>query len=303
MKRILVAMLSFLTVALYSQEVDYARKYEMLVSRLGPSGVGVETLLDSWKKADSTNVQMLSARIQYYLSKSCSPDVVTRPEKNYLGMQPIFSLKDSTGTDVYYYQVDRFDDELFGMALSEIDNASALYPDMLDFRFMKANAYMTYEKESPDMALAYLQDLVREDNAGKRKWMCNGTDAVPGFFKDVIQEYCATLYTLGTPSAMEAFLKLSELMMKMYPAASEFITNVGSYHMKARNDSKTALKHYAKAIKKNPKDYPAVRNAVIAARKVKNVKQEKKYLAMLVELAPENEKMVAKARLEALNSK
>ena len=52
-----------------------------------------------------------------------------------------------------------------------------------------------------------------------------------------------------------------------------------------------------------PCEVSIVRNAVIAARKVKNVKQEKKYLAMLVELAPENEKMVAKARLEALNSK
>ena len=56
-------------------------------------------------------------------------------------------------------------------------------------------------------------------------------------------------------------------------------------------------------MKKNPKDYPSVKNAVIAARKIKNVKQEKKYLTLLAEVAPEAEKAAVQARLKALDTR
>ena len=302
-KTLTIIILSFLAASLYAQEVDYAKRYELLVSHLGPDGVGVETLLNNWRKADSMNVDMLAARINYYLTKARSTEVVTKPSKTYLAQQPVLSLKDSTGADVYYYQLLKYDDELFGKAIAEMDNAAALYPDMLDFRFMKANAYISYEKESPDMALAYLLELIAEDNIGKRTWNYDGKPAEKGFFKEAVQEYCATLYTLDTPASMEAFLTLSRKMSSLYLDDAAFVTNIGSYHMKAKNDAKTALKFYTKAVKKNPKDYPSVKNAVIAARKIKNVKQEKKYLAILAEIAPENEKLVVKARLEALNGK
>ena len=304
MKRIIqIITFSLLAASVHAQNVDYAKKYEMLVSRLGPAGVGVETLLDNWKQADSADVDMLSARISYYLAKSRSTEVVTRPSKTYLAQKPILSLKDSTGTDVYYYQLLKYDDELFGRAVAEMDNAAALYPDMLDFRFTKANAYISYERESPDMALAYLLELIAEDNAGKRSWKYDGKPVEKGFFKEAVQEYCATVFTLDTPSSMEAFLAVSQKMSSLYPDDAAFITNIGSYHMRAKNDAKTALKFYAKAVKKNPKDYPSVKNAVIAARKTKNVKQEKKYLPILAEIAPDNEKSAVKARLEALNGK
>ena len=98
MKRIIqIITFSLLAASVHAQNVDYAKKYEMLVSRLGPAGVGVETLLDNWKQADSADVDMLSARISYYLAKSRSTEVVTRPSKTYLAQKPILSLKDSTG--------------------------------------------------------------------------------------------------------------------------------------------------------------------------------------------------------------
>lgn len=304
MKQIItIIILSLLSAFMHAQNVDYEKKYDMLVSRLGPAGVGVETLLDNWRQDDPMNVNMLTARIDYYLTKSQSAEVVTKPSKTYLAQKPVLSLKDSTGTDVYYYQLLKYDDELFGKAIAEIDNAVELYPDMLDFRFMKANAYLSYERESPDMALACLLELIDEDNVGGRAWQYGGKPIEEGFFKEAVQEYCATLYTLNTPASMEAFLALSQKMSSLFPDDAAFLTNIGSYHMRVKNDAKAALKFYAKAVKKNPKDYPAVKNAVVAARKTKNSRQEKKYLAMLAMIAPEAEKAAVMARLDVLNGK
>ena len=304
MKRILhIFIISLLATSLYAQDVDYARKYDLLVSRLGPAGVGVETVLDKWMKVDSTNIRMLTARVTYYLEKSRSTEVLTKSSKTYLGHQPVLALKDSTGADIYYYQLYKYNDEVFGQAVAEADRAAAIHPLMLDFRFMKANAYISYERESPDMALSYLIELIAEDNLGSRKWTYDGKEVEKTFFKDAINEYCATFYTLDTPSSMEAFLALSQKMSSLYPSDATFITNIGSYYMIAKNDPKKALKLYAKAVKLNPKDYPSVKNAVIASRKTKNVKQEKKYLALLAAVAPENEKAAVNARLAVLNNK
>ena len=81
------------------------------------------------------------------------------------------------------------------------------------------------------------------------------------------------------------------------------MNNMGSYHLVACDDSKTALKWYNKVLKKKPDDYNAIKNCVTLARKQNNVKLEKKYLQMLAEHGPENERLVAKARLEKLEER
>ena len=65
MKKILLLILSVLPVvaAAQSQTEKYAKRYELLVSKFGPAGIGIETLLDSWAAVDSTDVDMLVARI------------------------------------------------------------------------------------------------------------------------------------------------------------------------------------------------------------------------------------------------
>ena len=111
----------------YAQTVNYEQRYEMLVSRFGPAGVGIETLLDNWAKADSTDEKLLAARFDYYLVKSRSNEIVKKSTKKYLGMDPLLSLKDTLGADVYYYQDVVYDDELFGKAIHAADRAISLY--------------------------------------------------------------------------------------------------------------------------------------------------------------------------------
>ena len=100
---------------------------------------------------------------------------------------------------------------------------------------------------------------------------------------------------------MSAFLALSQKLAEVYPDHLDFMNNIGSYHMLAKNDYKAALKQYGKVLKKDPSNYTAIKNSVLASRRMGNVKSEKKYLQMLVEYGPENEKSVAKARLEQLS--
>ena len=283
MKKILFAAFAMLACALASAQTDserYEQRYDMLVSRLGAAGIGVETVLDHWAKADSTNAKMLLGRFSYYFTKAQTTEGVSKPGKKYLGMEPLLTLKDSLGNDVYYYQHNVFDDELYGQAIKAADKAIAYHPDRLDFRFMKANAYIAYEKESPDMALAYLFSLIDEDGKRSQAWSYGDEEVEPDFFEEAMQEYCYSFYSIGSDTSREAFRRISEKLSGIYPSNPEFVNNIGSYYL-LKHDYKTALKYYNKVLKKHPGDMTAIQNALLAAKHMKNAKLEKKYQAMM----------------------
>ena len=301
-KRIFMTLAALLTALhMAAQTQDFERRYNLLVSQVGPAGVGIETLINNWAKADQDNDRMLTAKFHYYLTKAQRTEVVTKETKKYLGTDPVLSLKDSTGADVFYFQVLAYDDELFREAINAVDRAIEVYPERLDFRFMKTNAYVSYERESPDIALANLIGLTKDFVKGTEEWTYDGNPADAEFFADAMQEYCISFYTLATPSSYEAFRKLSEVMIGVYPSNMAFLSNIGTYHMLVKDDCKTALKYYNKVLKKNPSDYTAIKNSCLAARKLGNVKMEKKYLTKLAEHGTDIEKAQAKARIDALN--
>lgn len=301
-KRIFMTLAALLTALhMAAQAQDFERRYNLLVSQVGPAGVGIETLINNWAKADQDNDRMLTAKFHYYLTKAQRTEVVTKETRKYLGTDPVLSLKDSTGADVFYFQVLAYDDELFREAINAVDRAIEVYPERLDFRFMKTNAYVSYERESPDIALANLIGLTNDFVKGTEEWTYDGNPADAEFFADAMQEYCISFYTLATPSSYEAFRKLSEVMIGVYPSNMAFLSNIGTYHMLVKDDCKTALKYYNKVLKKNPSDYTAIKNSCLAARKLGNVKMEKKYLTMLAEHGTDIEKAQAKARIDALN--
>lgn len=305
MKRIVLSLAGVLiALASFAQTESerYEQRYELLVSKLGAAGVGVETVLNNWEKVDSTNAKMLLGRFSYLFTKAQTPQVVIKDSKRYLGMEPVLALKDSLGNDVFYYQDNLFDDEIYGQAVKAADKAISTWPDRLDFRFMKANAYIAYEKDSPDMALAYLMDLVDEDSSRKAPWTYDGEEAEKGFFEDAMQEYCYSFYTIGSPASYEAFLALSQKLLSFYPSNAGFMNNIGSYYL-VKQDYKTSLKYYDKVLKKHPDDYTAMQNGLLASRKMKNVKLEKKYLSLIAEHGSEKDKALAKSRLDALNRK
>lgn len=287
--------------AVHAQNTSrYEYRYDLLVSQFGPAGMGVETVLNNWEKEDSTNAKMLQGRFAYLFTKAQKGVVEAHPGKKYLGMDPVLTLKDSLGNDVNYFEVNVFDDMLYAEALKAADKAVACWPDRLDFRFMKANAYIAYEKESPDMALACLLDLIQENTRRKASWEYEGEKADQKFFQDAMQEYCFSFYTIGTPASYEAFRTLSEKMSEYFPDNTDFVNNIGSYHLIAKSDYKTAYKYYNKVLKAHPGEETAIRNGLLAARRQKNVKQEKKYLEMMVRYGSERDRLQAEGRLKAL---
>ncbi len=285
-----------------TESQKFEQRYDLIVSKLGPAGIGVETILNNWEKADSLNPKMLLGKFSYFFTKSQSPQIVTRQEKKYLGMEPVLALKDSLGNNVYYYQDYVYDDGLYGLAVKAADKAIAAYPDRIDFRFLKANAYIAYEKESPDMALAYVQELIRENGMRTVPWTYEDIEADGDFFEEAMQEYCVSFYNIGSQSSLEAFRTLSEQLLKIYPDNMFFMNNIGSYYL-VNKEYKTALKYYGKVLKKVPDDYTAMQNGLLAARRMKNVKLEKKYLNIILKHGAEKDRLVAKGRLEALDAK
>ncbi len=278
----------------------YSKRYDLIVSKLGYDGVGVETVLNQWEGVDPLNEKLLLAKFNYYFTKAQTTSVVVKPEKKYLGAEPLLSLKDSTGTDIYYFQEVSYDDSLFSKSMYYLDKAIAERPQRIDLRFTKATALMSYEKDSPDMALSYLLGMV-DKNAGEDcDWEYPGVELDKGFFGRSMQEYCYAFFSLGTPSAYEAFRTLSQRMLLVDPKDPVFITNLGTYDFIVAKDYAKALKNYRKALKISPGDYSALKNIILLARQMKNEKLEKKYLPEFIGCASDQEKAAAEARLKYL---
>lgn len=306
MKRILLTILTALTLLPLSAQTktpqkDYLDRYQLLVSKLGAAGVGIETLLQRWEKDYPEDTDMLLGKFSYYLTKSQSSSIEVIDAQKYLGNTPALTLKDSLGRDVNYFQVINYDDELFGKATQAIEKAIELNPDRLDLRLFKISSLIGYEKDSPDMALAGLKALIDYNGHSHPVWEYPGVEASEDLFPSVMQEYCYAFFKIGTPHCFEAFKELSEKMLAYYPGNPVYMTNIGSYYLVFKHDSKSALKMYNKVLKKNPDDYTAIKNCVLLARSEKNSKLERKYLPMLVRVTPdETERASAQARLDAL---
>ncbi len=299
MKRILYSFFLVFFPLASSAQGNYESRYDLIVSKLGYDGVGVETLLNNWEKEDSTNIKMLAGKFNYYFTKSQKVEIVPKPLKKFLGEEPIVTLKDSTGNDVNYFQEVMFDDELYGSAASYLEKILKLYPERLDMKFLKAASLIAYEKDSPDMALACLADLADSYYADKNvEWEYPGEEVDDVVFESAMQEYCYMFFNMGL---YEAFRTMSEKMLEHVGKKSPvFLANMGSYFLVAGADYKKAMSYYRKVLKIKPDDYSAIKNMILIARKTKDIKLEKKYLPLLAEYGTDSEKLAAKSRLEAL---
>lgn len=308
MKRLSVAAIAIVAAAFslsaQTTSAEFKSRYESQVKRVGYDGLGVETLLNRWAEAFPEDVDMLVGKSNLYLGQSIRTEVVQKNQDRFLGEKPMLTLKDSLGRDVNYFQETFYEDSLFALSAQAIDKAIKLNPDRMDLRFFKITSLMEYEKESPDMATAALSSLIDYDGTVHPSWKYGDEAAEKDLFETGVQEYCAKLFTIGSPTSFESFRSLSEKMLKYKPDSPIFMTNLGSYYFVAKKDNKTAAKYYNKVLKKDPENYTAIKNMVLMARKDKNVKQEKKYLEMLQKYSPdEMERQSALMRLNAMNSK
>ena len=300
MKKILLSLLcgTVMAATAFSQTTDWKKRYESLVARVGADGVGVETTLNNWEKDDSLNTDMLKAKSDYYYLKSKTSEIVAKSEKKYLGRNPVMELKDSAGAPVYYFQERVFDEELLAKSFKYIDKVISLNPEKIDIRAEKITTLVEYEKDSPDMAFSELMKVIDDDNAGI-KWTYGGAELLRDDFHQIIQEYCYLFYSIGTPTALNAFKTVSEKMLSKYPQMSDYMDNIAAYYV-ATKDLKKGLKMYDKALKIKPDDMTAIKSCVNIALLEKDKKLMKKYLPMMAKYGNETEKLQAQIRLDSL---
>ncbi|MBQ5640014.1 MAG: hypothetical protein IIV12_03835, partial [Bacteroidales bacterium] len=161
MKRILI-LISLITLGLcaQAQTKDHKADYERQVRMMGIAGLGVDSIINRWAEESPEDTDMLTARFNYDFVKSQSNNVIQKNQKKYLGKAPIMTLKDSLNNDVFYFEDIQFNDELVGSALKAIDKAISINPSELRHRISKISALMMYEKESPDLAVAQINELI-----------------------------------------------------------------------------------------------------------------------------------------------
>ena len=284
---------------------EYQRRYDLLSQKGGVAGLGIETLLGHWEKDFPDDPGMLEAKFLFYSAKSMSSKVIQLPQDRYLGRDPLIPYTDSLGVKKNYFEDTEFDETLVAAANKSINRAIAIRPDRLDYQFARINYLISYEKESPDMALSELKNLVDLTFRDKHEWTFPGVEGPVGkdFFLVSIQDYCFTFFKIASPGSFEAFRQLSEQMLQFNPGEPMFLDNLGSYYLVYKKDSKTALKYYNKVLKKHPDDLTALRNCVLLARHGKNVKLEKKYLPALIKYTDnDTERASAQDRLDAMQT-
>ncbi len=251
---------------------QYRARYTRLVGSVGADGVGVEHLLKNWGKDFPDDCAMLQGKYYYYYLKSRSEAIEAVDAQKFLGSKPVLSLKDSTGRDVNYFTVPKFDDELFRESQVSIDKAIELKPMELRYRFDKISALADYEKDSPDMAATAMLDLIDLDARTHPEWTLDGEPVSRGDFEDAVQEYCLLFYTIGSPNSYESFRTLAERMLKINPKSTVFLNDIGAYWQVAKRNDKTAAKFYRKTLKIDPEDSAAKTNLAIIERNKKKKK-------------------------------
>lgn len=276
MKRVLtVVILMLAAVVSMAQTADAFRSQcERQMRVAGVAGPGVETVLDKWAAAYPDDPAMLEARFNYYLAKSQSERVLPLVgKKRFLGEEPLFTLRDSTGAPVPYFRVPEYDDSLFRMSQHAIDRAIALKPESLLYRFDRISALTAYEKDSPDMAATAVLDLIDYNSKEHPSWEYEGVRVSAEQFKAYIQQYCFVFYRIGSANSYEAFRIVSERMLRDDPRNTNFLDNLGSYWQVARRDDRKAAKYYRKALKIDPDDDVAKKNlSIIEKNKQSNKK-------------------------------
>ena len=293
---------------LSAQEVltqqEYLRRYVNLVQRVGPAGVGVETLINKWETTYPEDMQQMLARFHFCFERSRSAQIIQLDKDRYLGMEPVLPMKDSLGKKCNFFEDYTYDDELFGAALKAIEKAIASKPDHLDYRFTKADALLAYEKEEPEMVLLELKTIADRNFKQKPAWEYEGMDGVsPEQFNAFMQDYCVMLFRIGTDSSAEAFRMLSQHLLTYCKDEPLFVNNLGSYYL-VKKDYKNARKYFEQVLKKHPGDMTALKNCLLLARSAKDVKLEKKYLAMMAQYGEtETDRESARVRLEAYGKK
>lgn len=299
-----VALLPMSAMAQNSRSEDFERRYNNLSSRVGPAGLGVETLLGEWEAACPDDADLYRARFLFYFEQARQVSYLRLDADRYLGKEPLLLYTDSLGVRGNIFEDITYDSDLFALAEKSLGQAIRLDPSDLELRLAKVAALMAYEKESPEMATRELCGLIDYNYLTKPSWVYIGETVDQEAFSALIQDYCYGFFRIQTPVGFESFRLVSEKMLKYRPDDPLYLDNIGSYWLVAKRDSKKALKYYNKVLKAHPDDQTAIRNCILLARNDKDVKLEKKYLAMLAKYgATETDREGAQRRLDALNTK
>lgn len=303
MKRIITILaLALLPLVASAQETreDYLRRYNNLQERVGPAGLGVETLLNKWEAAYPEDPQQMVARFSFCFTRSRTSQVVELDRDRYLGQPPLIPMTDSLGKKHNYFEVYEYDDDLFAEANAAIGKAIGVKPWRLDYRFLRIDALIAYEKEKPEMALQELCALADKNYKEKPVWEFEGLDGVSQEqFKAFMQDYCVALFRIGSDASALAFKTFSEHMLTYCKEDPLFVDNLGSYYL-VRKEYKKAQQYFDKVLKKHPGDMTALKNCLLLARTTKDKKLEKKYLQLMAKNGEtEQDRASAQARLEA----
>lgn len=237
MKHIFIFITAFILTVAQSKAIDYS---ERLMSEVlsGDLEKADSTLLE-WSKEFPNDPSLYSAKSLMLLERASSLPII--------GGQ--FVIISEENADDYMNQKQEWNDSLFNEAIKTIDEGITKYPDNLDLRLFKIDAY-THKGDAD--SLARLSISLIEDNKTKNgswKW---GNEIIgdTGIIREYTRDYIVGLIE---GKYYQQAIQIAKKLYEVDPNDYEALRLAGVSYM-FENDPDNALKYLQTALKIAPND-------------------------------------------------
>ncbi len=255
-------------------------------------------VIEQWEQAEPESADVYAAWFNYYYKMSRDEVMQMTPIPPEDGRQAL-EFEDSTGAQIYMYEVQVFDDSLLAIAHEKIDKAINLYPDRLDLPFGKIA--MLFMMEDYEKVMPTLHKVIERSHLNSNQWTWTlGSPVEDGeeMFKSSMQDYFSRLFDAELDN--EA-MQMVEWLLQYYPDEVMFRSDKASL-LSITGNNDQALPLFLSIHKDYPDDKIVISNIAYIYKTMADKENALKYYRLLSECGDEEMEELARGAISELTT-